>query len=412
MVITRKKPKCQPQNYNCGRICINGRNTCWVDGLTGQSISIANKLEELVKITKKPKSENKKEVVSELNFQRDGKPLDRIFSNGKKYAESIMNIDEIDSSLSNLSKEELEKVQNKRYDDLDLIGDQMGEIDDELAELEDSGGDPSKIRELNNKMKKLQSEYTELEKAPLTNPVSEKTKNNFNNLLSSLSSRSKINAEEAQKNFNISQNNIPKTRANTVRKNLGQAAELLGLNVQIGVEKSSSRAFAGDGLTQKQKLGARLDSKMFSPEKGRRAIEEIYRKSKSGRINIGNYKGKDDRRVNYHELGHHAEFNNRDIAYANRLWLEKRGTGKIKGMNELRGTKGHRDSEIGMEGSFIDPYVGRIYNKDKEIADISTEVFSMGFQEFTSPENMLELYNKDKEFFFLTVGSILESQGA
>lgn len=118
-------------------------------------------------------------------------------------------------------------------------------------------------------------------------------------------------------------------------------------------------------------------------------------------INVGSDRDPEtQRRTLWHELGHHVEFENQDIATANKHWIVSRAHGLPRPLNELAGQEVYEDDEVAYPDRFIDPYVGKVYRNG------STEVLSMGIQFFTSAEDMVLLYKRDREHFHLTVGAI------
>jgi hypothetical protein len=94
----------------------------------------------------------------------------------------------------------------------------------------------------------------------------------------------------------------------------------------------------------------------------------------------------------FHEVGHFMEWE-RSAESLTRRWVQQRGTGPVSPM------KGYSDKERATPDHFMDQYVGKDYLS-------STEVLSMGLQQFHSPRAMLDLYKADREHFFLTVGLI------
>ncbi|MGL5924639.1 hypothetical protein [Chroococcidiopsis sp.] len=117
--------------------------------------------------------------------------------------------------------------------------------------------------------------------------------------------------------------------------------------------------------------------------------------TRTGDLSIGS---SPDKRVIFHELGHHLEFESDTTLQAAKSWIESRKTGEPKKLNELTDSP-YDDDEIAYPDKFIKPYVGKIYPD-------ATEVISMGIEHFTSGRMMLELYEKDSEHFAFTVGAI------
>jgi hypothetical protein len=65
----------------------------------------------------------------------------------------------------------------------------------------------------------------------------------------------------------------------------------------------------------------------------------------------------------------------------------------------LTGNKNYRKDEVAFTDHLFDAYVGKYYGPDT-----STEVMSMGVQQFSSPELMSELYKSDPEMFHVIIG--------
>lgn len=128
-------------------------------------------------------------------------------------------------------------------------------------------------------------------------------------------------------------------------------------------------------------------------------------------INVGNeYElgQRDTKEAMLHEYGHGVEFRHQEIAEANNKWLQGRSSSNTPvRLSTLEAGSKYGEDEVAYPDKFSDPYVGKVYEK----ADFSvTEVFSMGVQHFVSPADMRRLYAKDKEHFYLTLGTIIELQ--
>lgn len=104
----------------------------------------------------------------------------------------------------------------------------------------------------------------------------------------------------------------------------------------------------------------------------------------------------------FHELGHHLEFNDRDLLTSNREWVKSRATGSVSKLSEMTGNSNYDESERAYPDLFVDPYVGKVYG-----SGYSTEVISMGVQHLTTGSDSHELFRADPEHFYLTIGTIL-----
>ena len=99
-----------------------------------------------------------------------------------------------------------------------------------------------------------------------------------------------------------------------------------------------------------------------------------------------------------HEMGHHIEYNSPEIRRKALEFVLSRATAAEQvSIAEMTGNPGYGD-EKAYPDDFIHPYVGKVYKQG------TTEVISMGLQYFSSPEEMLELYQADREHFLLIVG--------
>lgn len=124
---------------------------------------------------------------------------------------------------------------------------------------------------------------------------------------------------------------------------------------------------------------------------------------KTGFFNVGNRLSP---ALVFHELGHFAE----GPAERSRHNAFIRNRGVPPG--DLEQLVGYDPGEVASKGSgdkFIDPYVAKYYGPPLLFKDqylgwdyYDTEVLSMGLEYFSSPELMLELYQKDREHFMLT----------
>jgi hypothetical protein len=169
---------------------------------------------------------------------------------------------------------------------------------------------------------------------------------------------------------------------------------------KLQISKSASTEMAEDNI--------RSNIDEFSRITGGRGISALkqivldddraWANDKTGELNIGR-RGSDvaaARRVLFHELGHFLEFENPGIAKAAEAWVKSRATGKLSKLKDIDPDYG--DDEVYYPDKFIDPYVGRIYQ------DGSTEVVSMGIENFADPLKMAELYKKDPEHFNFIMG--------
>lgn len=117
--------------------------------------------------------------------------------------------------------------------------------------------------------------------------------------------------------------------------------------------------------------------------------------SRTGKISVDSNFNK---RVLFHELGHHFEFNNPMALQAATKFRDDRAKGrKTIPLRKLSNLAYNRD-EYAFPDNFFDPYVGKFYSSG------STEVVSMGLQQFASESTILHLFENDREHLELVVG--------
>lgn len=114
----------------------------------------------------------------------------------------------------------------------------------------------------------------------------------------------------------------------------------------------------------------------------------------------------DLKRLVLHEVAHRAEYRNPTVGIANKSWVRARAesagnsTTDPTPLEKLVPKGDYEKGEVALEDHFINPYAGKVY------PDSATEVLSLGLEHFSSPDRMLQLYRRDPEHFFLTLGSI------
>jgi len=108
----------------------------------------------------------------------------------------------------------------------------------------------------------------------------------------------------------------------------------------------------------------------------------------------------------FHEMGHHVEFNNRVINQTAQHYRSMKATSdKLMSMRSLA-HNGYKPNEMAYSDGFFDPYVGKYY------PDGATEVISMGLQQLSSTENVLDLLTKDREHLEMVVGMAAQKDDA
>jgi hypothetical protein len=137
--------------------------------------------------------------------------------------------------------------------------------------------------------------------------------------------------------------------------------------------------------------GGRVETLDILTDRKRRAHADVYEKKV--------YLDSDfNKTALFHEMAHLLE-SNEHIRRASNHFRDKRTQGKsLKSLRTLTGNKGYKRNENAFEDGFIDPYVGKYYSSGM------TEVCSMGFQQFATPDKAMVFYQKDPEMFQFIFG--------
>ena len=103
----------------------------------------------------------------------------------------------------------------------------------------------------------------------------------------------------------------------------------------------------------------------------------------------------------YHEFSHALEYSKKSIHRAAVKFLDRRTEGEDAVLlDDLIPGIGYGD-ETTKKNHFIHPYIGRQYPYQA-----STEILSMGLQNFTTDKQMESFYNADREHFALCLAAI------
>jgi HD-GYP domain-containing protein (c-di-GMP phosphodiesterase class II) len=107
-----------------------------------------------------------------------------------------------------------------------------------------------------------------------------------------------------------------------------------------------------------------------------------------------------NKRVLWHELGHHIEADP-SAAAAARLFIRMRSdAGQSDKLSKLTGDAGYEDDEIAFVDHFFSPYMGKIY------AHGMTEIFSMVLESYSDPVLLAQRLTKDPQSFAFVRGFI------
>lgn len=100
----------------------------------------------------------------------------------------------------------------------------------------------------------------------------------------------------------------------------------------------------------------------------------------------------------FHELAHFLENDPVALAASNGFLLKRRDDEKVYRLRDLTGHKGYRSDEIAYKDSWLNPYIGKVYQ------DGVTECFAMAVQYLAKPEDAALLAAKDPEMFAYVTG--------
>ena len=108
-----------------------------------------------------------------------------------------------------------------------------------------------------------------------------------------------------------------------------------------------------------------------------------------------------DKRVLFHEAGHHIESDKAALAASTYFLKFKRGDNdNLYKLKNLAPGAGYKSSEVAYKGGFFNPYVGKYYEHG------STEVWSMGVESLYDPVVLAERAAVDPQMFAMIMGGI------
>jgi hypothetical protein len=143
--------------------------------------------------------------------------------------------------------------------------------------------------------------------------------------------------------------------------------------------------------------GGRVTAVKLDSKGDRRAnTTGIYSVNNAGTVYMD---GRFDKRVLWHELGHHIESDPVARAAAGRfIRLRAKNSKATRRLKDLTGNAGYKRDEVAFEDSFFSPYIGKYYR------DGVTEVFSMGVESFSDPMLLAERMTKDAQTLEFVAG--------
>lgn len=160
---------------------------------------------------------------------------------------------------------------------------------------------------------------------------------------------------------------------------------LNGKSVQVGLQGEDNKSSWGISIGPQ-------DLKKFY---------DSYRKSSNG---SGDKKGVMDDVI--HEYGHYLEHISPTISKITEDFLERRTkNAAVKKLADIFPNNGYKETEVYLDGNFVSPYVGKIYQTiDSKKCIASSEVLSVGLQQlFANPVHFL---SKDPEHFALIISAM------
>lgn len=107
-----------------------------------------------------------------------------------------------------------------------------------------------------------------------------------------------------------------------------------------------------------------------------------------------------------HEYGHYLEHISPTISKITEDFLERRTkNAAVKKLADIFPNNGYKETEVYLDGNFVSPYVGKIYQTiDSKKGIASSEVLSVGLQQlFANPVHFL---SKDPEHFALIISAM------
>lgn len=250
--------------------------------------------------------------------------------------------------------------------------------DDEQADIVD------KFKQLKKQQKELQPLATDISKQRST-----KAKNlNFERKLKT-TAKKVFNSYVAKGEQFLATNKIDDlfdTTPNKLSKNIKVDSNVLAHHSRALIDKTTSTFF---NLSQGK--GAKSFNKLERKEARAYALAD-------GSINTGHKQTATEfKNMMFHEMAHHIEFEDRNVKLAAQHFVISRATDTQKPLAEITGNIMY-ESEKAYPDKFINPYVGKIYSNG------STEVLSMGLEQFADKKKLARFMKQDREHFLFVLG--------
>jgi len=212
---------------------------------------------------------------------------------------------------------------------------------------------------------------------------------------------------ELDKKAKLAEENLKSVAEETMRK-IAAHHKISRKDAELWVDSVDTRGITGEN--KEITFDALVDVYMLTGGQGSPRIKKIT--NQADRASANKYTGeialekKVDRQQVFHEYAHFMEFENRQLAVASRKFIEDRATSaEPMKLKDIDNSVPYGDNEMAFPGNFIHPYVGKIYGP----SGWSTEVISMGVENFRDPKQMSSFYKQDPEHFNFVLGAILHS---
>jgi hypothetical protein len=362
--IDGKKPKCKDTSHSCGFTCISGKKTCRIT-MTMEQQQAAKKLKAELRAAKKkpeptpppepPKPEQKQATKKQPAKKQAAK--EQADGRNPKLAKAIADLDK-----------KIEIVKSRILDD-------KGPKEAYFKADKEEGESP---KDYKARMDKLRAAWQKTDKAlGLAKRGAEVA---ALNILLQLPKKSPEEALDIVKQADIKY----------TTRSPGEGERELSSGAK---EEAQGRLAIVVELTGQ--LPSTLKRIEIDPNPEGRAFARKF-------DGVISYRAKDFDRVLFHEFAHHVEFSDPDIASAAVKWRDEKATSKkLVKLSELT-KEDYGDGEVALRDHYYNPYVGKVYQTS------ATEVVSMGFDHFASPDLLVELRARDPSHFNFIMEKVLK----
>lgn len=298
-----------------------------------------------------------------------------------EHLEQVKNEPEIDAPGVNMRKAEIQdlidKGQLNRREFISQKSDSVGRMDSDeygrySVELDAMYG---KIMELKNLYNSLDVQKYRDKEEKIT-AIREKLKEPGQLIINTLLSASTVTQEQADqwaKDQIIDKTSSAKLSKNgyktaDVRRDMAEFYRITGGKLRnIAIVSNGSRRANASGIGQAEGM-------------------EVRATSNFSKVTL------------WHELAHHLEADPAAKQAANDFLIKRRESETVYSLRSLTGIKGYGKDEGAYKDTFITPYIGKVYRGQV------TEVWSMGVQYLSDPEQAAMFIAKDPEMASLIAG--------